>query len=83
MCKTKCNCVYRVKEDIFDGSKVYYPEYAHRLFPWRWKRLDIVSVEPSTGKSTPIHFRDKTTAEMWLNNFRLNKDPILSDRYYS
>jgi hypothetical protein len=66
-----------------DGTKVYYPQYANRLFPWRWKSLDIVSVDPSSGKKTPITFKDKICAERWLKNFKHQQDPTLADRYYS
>ena len=69
MCKTKCNCAYRIKEDVMDGKKVYYPEYANRLFPWRWKRLDIVTHNINTGEEILIYFKDKTVAQNWLNQF--------------
>jgi len=72
-----------VKEDVLNDRKIYYLEYANRLFPWRWKRVDIVIVNKETSKKEFMYFTDKKTAQRWLQNFRLHKDPILADRYYS
>ena len=82
MCKAKCSCFYRITESTIGGKKVYYPEYAKRLFPWKWKRLDISIYNNDTGISTPIFFKNKSCANEWLNSFKANHDFTLSDRTY-
>lgn len=80
MCKAKCSCLYRITESTIAGEKVYYPEYAKRLFPWRWKRLDVSIYDHVTRQSTPLFFRNKKDASSWLNKFKENHDFTLSDR---
>jgi hypothetical protein len=82
MCKAKCSCLYRIAESTINGHKVYYPEYAKRLFPWRWKRLDITIYDSKTGKSAPLFFKNKTFAKEWLDSFKTNHDFTLADRTF-
>lgn len=80
MCKTRCSCLYRITKSTIAGEPVYYPEYAKRLFPWKWKRLDVSVYDTKTNKSMPLFFTHKQTANIWLNSFIKNHDPILADR---
>lgn len=82
MCKVKCHCLYRITESTVAGETVYYPEYAKRLFPWRWKRLDISVYDQNAKRYVPLFFTNKQNAIIWLESFRQNHDPILSDRKY-
>jgi hypothetical protein len=79
MCKAKCSCNYRIKEVTIDGQKVYYPEYSKRLFPWKWKRLDLHIL---SDKKTLLYFKNRKAAEDWLVEYKNIAEPLLSNRVY-